>query len=350
MLGGPMAPRPSPSRPAAQALHAVPDGDRAHWPTHLQLAPDIEEFDRSLIEMLQEDGRRSFVSIAKELGTAEKTVRRRVQELSGLGYMSITTVLDPSVLGYEAMALVGLRLDGSRTAADIVAEIADHNEVDYVAATTGRFQIFVEFVCRDKPRLAEVVEEGVAQVDGVSAYEVFPYLSLYYQQAQFAAATAFGTGAAVSASRLKFDDLDREILRHLALDGRSPYQGIARSLGVNESKVRQRVKRMLDSGAVRIMAITNPQSLGYRTMAWLGVGVRSGTRVLDVAEALARVPAVTYVALCSGRFDMFVEIACRDDAEMLAVLDEHVRVMSGLGRIEVFQYLSLRYKPVLPPS
>jgi Lrp/AsnC family transcriptional regulator for asnA, asnC and gidA len=300
--------------------------------------------------MLQEDGRRSFVSIAKELGTTEKTVRRRVQELSGLGYMSITTVLDPRVLGYDAMALVGLRLDGRRSATDIVAEIAGHNEVDYVAATTGRFQVFVEFVCRDKIRLSELVEETVAGLEGVLSYEVFPYLSLYYQQAQFAAATAIGTGAAVSASRLKFDDLDREILRHLALDGRSAYQRIARTLGINESKVRQRVKRMLDSGAVRIMAITNPQSLGYRTMAWLGVTVQTGTRVLVVAEALARVPAVTYVALCAGRYDMFVEVACRDDSELLTVLDEHVRTLPGLSRIETFSYLALRYKPVLPPG
>jgi DNA-binding Lrp family transcriptional regulator len=341
----------APTPPATTAAPPAPGDDRAAWPTHLQLAPDIGALDRALIEMLQEDGRRSFVSIAKELGTTEKTVRRRVQELSALGYMSVTTVLDPRVVGYDAMALVALRLDGSRRSADVVAEIGGVDEVDYAVATTGRFQAFVELVCRDDERLTELVEGCVARLEGVISYEVFPYLSLHYQQAQLAAATALGTGApAVSASRLRFDDLDREILRRLAADGRTAYQAIARELGLNEAKVRQRVRRMLESGAVRIMAITNPQSLGYRSMAWVAVTVRPGSRSLDVAEALARVPAVTYVAICTGRYDLFLEVACRDDAEMLTVLDEHVRVVPALSRVEVFSYLTLRYKPLAPPS
>jgi DNA-binding Lrp family transcriptional regulator len=343
-----MAP-PAPRRPTSRELRAVPGDDRAQWPTHLQLAPDIAELDRALIEILQEDGRRSFVSIARALHTTEKTVRRRVQELLSLGYMSITTVLDPRAVGYDAMALVGLRLDGRRTSSEVVGEIAGDAEVDYVTATTGRFQVFVELVCRDKARLQELVEERVARLDGVTGYEVFPYLRLHYQQAEFAAATAMGASGAVSPTRVRFDDLDREILRHLALDGRTPFQRIARELELNESKVRQRVRRMLDTGAVRIMAITNPQSLGYRTMAWLGIVVRAGSRALDLAEALARVPAVTYVAICSGSYDVLVEIACRDDAELLAVLDEHVRALPGLETVEAFNYLALRYKPLLPP-
>jgi DNA-binding Lrp family transcriptional regulator len=323
---------------------------RTSGPTHLELAQDIAPFDRKIIEMLQEDGRRPYISLARELQSTEKTVRRRVLELRDQGYLRITTVLDPRLLGFQAMALVGVTMEGGQPSSEIVATLAQLNQVDYVAATTGRFDVWVEFVCQDRQQLVEVVEREVRSLPGVAGAEIFPYLLLYYQQAQFAAGTVAGTGAPVSAATISIDDLDRQILGELALDGRIPYLAIGRKLGVTESKVRQRVKRMVSSGAVRIMAIANPQGLGYRSMAWLALTVHPATRVETIADVLARLQAVTYVAICAGRYDLFVEIACRDDDELLTVLEDQVRGLPGLSSIEVYPYVTLTYKPLLSSS
>ena len=315
-------------------------------PTHLQLASDMAPFDRRLIDMLQVDGRRPYSSIARELRTTEKTVRRRMLALRDEGYLRITTVLDPRLLGFEAMGLVGVNLDGSRTSSEIIAAVATMTEVDYVSTTTGRFDLWIELVCRDKTRLLEILERHIRRLEGVAYAELFPYLSLYYQRPQFAGVPT-GFGHPVSATRLTIDELDRKILAELALDGRSSYLAIGRKLGSSESRVRKRVKRMVTAGAVQIMAIVNPQSLGYRTMAWLALTVAPGARLMVIADAFARLHAVTYVAVCAGRYDLFVEVAFRDDEELLTALDEQVRVVPGLASVEVFPYVSLTYKQLL---
>lgn len=96
------------------------------------------------------------------------------------------------------------------------------------------------------------------------------------------------------------DPLDRSIIRALSEDGRAPFQQIADRLGVGESLVRQRARHLVERGVARVIAIVNPLGLGYETTAWLAIRVRPGVRLRDVAEALTRLPYVTYVMICVG--------------------------------------------------
>jgi Lrp/AsnC family transcriptional regulator for asnA, asnC and gidA len=259
-------------------------------------------------------------------------------------------VTDPELLGYGAMALVGVHLDGSRPASDVATALAQLAAVDYVVVTTGRYELFVEILCRDARELSRTVEREIGIVEGVGQTEIFPYLRLHYQEPRWEAARWKAAGEGLRHAVPVFDDVDRRILAELNADGRAALQRIAGHLSISESQARQRVARMLDSGVVRILAITNPRSLGFGTLAWLGIVAAPGVRLEALADELASLGSIAYLAVCASRFDVFAEAICVDHDDLLRVIDKEVRSLDSVARVEAFLCLDLHYKRVPPIS
>jgi Lrp/AsnC family transcriptional regulator for asnA, asnC and gidA len=313
----------------------------------LRLAPDLTAVDRALVEALQADGRRSFAQLARDVEISEKTARRRVTALLESGVIEITAVTDPALLGYGAAALLGVDLVAGTAAEDVAHRLAELEEVDYVVVSAGRYALFVEVFVRDREELMRCMDRRIRADPGVRAVEAFPYLSLYYQQAHFSVAR--GKGADAPGVRPHaLDRTDRRIVRELSLDGRLPFQAIAERIGLSETQVRQRVRGLTASGALQVIAIINPMGLDYRTMAWVAIRVAPGARISTLAETVARLPFVTYVAICTGRADIFAEVICVDEAELLRLLDSEIRAVPGIADLEVSIYLELLYKRLWP--
>src|SRR5918993_3640655 len=107
----------------------------------------LDDVARSIIEQLQEDGRRSYARIASAVGLSEAAVRQRVQRLLDAGVMQIVAVTDPMQVGFPRQALVGVRSTGD--VRDIADRLATLPEVDYVVVTAGSFDVLLEVVCED---------------------------------------------------------------------------------------------------------------------------------------------------------------------------------------------------------
>jgi Lrp/AsnC family transcriptional regulator for asnA, asnC and gidA len=136
------------------------------------------------------------------------------------------------------------------------------------------------------------------------------------------------------------DSIDEEIIRQLQSDGRRPYTQLAKSVGLSEAAVRQRVQRLLESGVMQVVAVTDPLSLGLRRQAMVGIRVQGDVR--EVADALAGLDEVVYVVLTAGSVDLLAEVVVRSDADLLRLLNDHVRSIPGVVSTETSIYLSLR--------
>ena len=100
---------------------------------------------KAIIEQLQQDGRRSYATIATAVGLSEAAVRQRVRGLIAAGVVQIVAVTDPLQLGFTRQAMIGIRAEGSLT--PIVDALSAMDEVDYVVITAGSFDVLVEVVC-----------------------------------------------------------------------------------------------------------------------------------------------------------------------------------------------------------
>ena len=142
-----------------------------------------------------------------------------------------------------------------------------------------------------------------------------------------------------SAEPFRLDELSKQIIEHLQVDGRQPYATIARAVGLSEAAVRQRAQRMLEAGVMQIVAVTDPRQVGFTRQAMIGLTVEGA--LSPVADALAEMPAVDYVVTTAGSFDILAEVVCEDDEELLALLNEQIRVIPGVRTTETFVYLRL---------
>jgi DNA-binding Lrp family transcriptional regulator len=318
--------------PRVPVLRAVPGG------------PPLDAVERALVDLLQEDGRTSYAELGRRLGVTERTARRKVGGLSERGIVQVAAVTDPEVLGYSAMALLGITVSGAASSGDLAERFADLPEVDYVVATSGRFALQVEVLCRDGAALRRFVDESVRTLPGVEGVDVLPYLRLHYQQARFDADRRATAGIRPTT----LDAADRAIVTELALDGRAPFSDVAARLGVSETMVRQRFARLTGSGVVKVMALVNPLSRGFAGTAWLSIVVGPGGQAAQIAERLTQVPEIHYVAITAGRCDVLAEANCLDREELLTFVDGTVRTLGGVAQVEVSLYLDLLYKPLLP--
>ncbi|MCQ8828600.1 Lrp/AsnC family transcriptional regulator [Streptomyces malaysiensis] len=306
----------------------------------------LSELEQQIIGLLQQNARASYAELARQLSVTEKTVRGKVTELLDTGIIEFTIVTDPAALGYGFAALIGVQVSGD---ADIVAMTrvfsAMHN-VDYVVAATGRYPIYVEALTRDSLAMLNFVNGELRRVPGVTDIEVFPYLRLHYQEAQYSIARSEQKKATSGVRPSSLDDFGRRIVQLLSTDGRMSFRALAQKLEVAETTARQHVQRMTAQGVFRPICLVNPLRLGFRAVAWLAINAAPTATLTEVADMLAGTSRISYVAITAGRFDVFAEVVCADNAELMDFLEEYVRTSPLISAVETSIYMDLAYKPL----
>lgn len=140
---------------------------------------DLDDADKALVELLQQDGRLPYSRLATHVGLSEAAVRQRVTRLIEDKVVQIVAVTDPLTLGFRRQAMVGVKIEGDILAvADALALIP---EVDYVVCTSGSFDLLFELVCEDDEHLLTLLNDRVRAIPGVRSTETFMYLRLRKQ-------------------------------------------------------------------------------------------------------------------------------------------------------------------------
>jgi Lrp/AsnC family transcriptional regulator, regulator for asnA, asnC and gidA len=139
--------------------------------------------------------------------------------------------------------------------------------------------------------------------------------------------------------KVTLDDIDKRIIEQLQQDGRRPYTQIAPVVGLSEAAVRQRVQRLIDSGVMQIVGVTDPKMVGFGRQAMIGLTVEGDTR--EIADAVAALDEVVYVVLTAGSLDVLVEVVVRDDEHLLDLLNHKIRTIEGVRDTETFMYLRI---------
>jgi len=135
------------------------------------------------------------------------------------------------------------------------------------------------------------------------------------------------------------DDVSKAIIEQLQTDGRRSYAEIGKAVGLSEAAVRQRVQRLQESGVMQVVAVTDPMQLGFYRQAMIGIRVTGDTT--RVAQLLGEIPAIDYVVLTAGSFDILAEVVCENDDDLIELLNKRIRGIEGVQSTETFVYLRL---------
>lgn len=137
----------------------------------------MDELDRNIIQILQDNGRASNARIARDVGVSEGTVRRRLQSLLQDGIIKVVALPDPEVLGYNTEALVGIQVDPDKID-DVSRKLAVLKESSWVSVTTGSFDIFCWVTLPSSEDLGNFLKSEVGTISGVRRTETFVSLNV----------------------------------------------------------------------------------------------------------------------------------------------------------------------------
>lgn len=135
------------------------------------------------------------------------------------------------------------------------------------------------------------------------------------------------------------DTIDHAIIGELQLDGRMPFAQLAPRVGLSQAATRHRVNRLIESGAMQVVAVTDPATVGFDYEAMVMVNVDGDVNA--VAATLSALQEVIYVVITAGRYDILFEIVCKDGEHLLSLINDEIRPIEGVRSTEVLSYLRL---------
>jgi len=127
----------------------------------------------------------------------------------------------------------------------------------------------------------------------------------------------------------KLDRLDCKLIRLLQTDGRMPNNAIAQELDISEFTARRRLKRLLDNGIIRIVAVADPIDLGFEIAGNLKIHIdlKKAERVL---ENLKKIDSLIYVALTTGGTDVDADFIVRSLKEFHDLIFKQISKIDGV--------------------
>lgn len=148
------------------------------------MAQALDELDRSIVAILQRDGRASNVEIARQSGFSEATIRKRLERLLASGIIRVTALLDPAKVNLSMSIVVGIEAD--LTAAQRIAEqLAALPEVCSVKLVTGAYDLLVDAVLSSNDQLLPFLVDRVATIPGVKRTETLHVLKTVKQACEW---------------------------------------------------------------------------------------------------------------------------------------------------------------------
>ena len=137
------------------------------------------------------------------------------------------------------------------------------------------------------------------------------------------------------------DELDSKIITVLQRDGRASNALIAREVGVSEGTVRRRLRRLLDEEYISVIAMLDAEKMGLNSESLVAVQV-DPDKIDSVAEDLANLDEIGWVAVTTGSYDLFAWATLQSSEALGVFLREKVGIIPGVRRTETFVNLSIK--------
>ncbi|MFT4891969.1 MAG: Lrp/AsnC family transcriptional regulator for asnA, asnC and gidA [Halobacteriales archaeon] len=148
---------------------------------------------------------------------------------------------------------------------------------------------------------------------------------------------------------MQLDDTDREILRILQEDARTPFSEIARRIDMSSATVHDRVNRMKENGVITgYHAEVDPKAVGYDVSAVVGFRVEQG-RETAVLDRLSDVDGMQEIHLTTGDWDVIAKLFVADAEELKQLLFDRIADMDGVIRSNTMVVLDTPHESEMLP-
>ena len=137
--------------------------------------------------------------------------------------------------------------------------------------------------------------------------------------------------------KMKIDGIDKKIIRSLIKDARTPILSIAREVGISGAAIHQRLRKLEKSELIDgYQMMVNTKALGYNTTAFVGVFLEASAILSSVIKRLKEISEVVECHYTTGSFTVFIKVLCKNNEDLMYLLDSKLKVIKGVVKFETF--------------
>jgi DNA-binding Lrp family transcriptional regulator len=135
----------------------------------------LDELDYQIIKHLHANARISATQIARQTGSNERTIRKRIDRLVQGGIFRLTAIIDPQAFGYINTADIFLEADPNHEN-EILENLLHLPEITYIAFGQGSKEISIEARFKDNDELFKFLNHTLTELPGVkvTGYALVP--------------------------------------------------------------------------------------------------------------------------------------------------------------------------------
>jgi len=135
----------------------------------------VDEIDWKIISLLQADGRRTNVEIARQVGVAEGTVRNRIDRLLAEGVIKVYAAVKAEKIGFQTRVIIGVHAQWDKVT-EIAQRLTNMPEVRSVVSTLGPYNLIVEALFPSNDELGSFFTRDIAAIPGIEQVDTFHVL------------------------------------------------------------------------------------------------------------------------------------------------------------------------------
>ena len=143
----------------------------------------LDALDYKILKMLSENARRPYLEIARECGVSGAAIHQRVQKLYSMDVLKgAVTMINPSSLGYDTCAYVGLLLKEPSKSEMIMEAIRKVPEVVECHYTTGQYDMFLKIYARNNEDLLNIIQKNLSNLADTRSETLICFKEVFKRQ------------------------------------------------------------------------------------------------------------------------------------------------------------------------
>jgi Lrp/AsnC family transcriptional regulator for asnA, asnC and gidA len=304
--------------------------------------PTTNELDSKILKNLLKDGRTSYFEMAKQCGVSKNKVWKRCRAMEKKGIIAGATVqINFAHFGNDALATLLISVEPQQIdkAMEFIGEIPEiyafkqYNSVYNVRAFATLRDLkeldHIKYVIKRKlpaMSLKTYIWTGVRNIP--ENLNIAGTLTVESNQKNSEQAILS------PGERIIIDEVDKQIMEKLTLDGRASFTKVAKEVGLSTDTVIKRYNKLKEKGSMKASIQINPNKIGYTSILDFNIAFMSPEGLSNrVVDSLAKIPDVIVITKTSGDYDLQLSTMVRDTAQSFAIQDQIAKTC-GTTKIE----------------
>ncbi|MFC2027564.1 Lrp/AsnC family transcriptional regulator [Chloroflexota bacterium] len=313
---------------------------------------EMDQLDLMILKEMETDGRQPVSDLAKKLGTSRANASRKLKRLLEQKITSIVAFTNPLVLGYRTVAMIGIQVS-PREIHETADRLSALSHVHLVIIAAGRHDIIIWTMFQTPTDLSTFLGSDLGAISGITSTETMIVLEMKKQSFDFLSASGMASNGDQPQQNIPpvqpisqevidgIDQYDLMILKEMENDARQSVSDLAKKLGTSRAYASAKLQKLLNQQLIKIVAFTNPLTLGYNVFALIGIKV-SPNEIDAAADRLSELAVVHTVAKVAGQHDIVVQTNFQTPVDLSTFLMGELSRIPGITSTETMIALELR--------